>query len=75
MKISLNRINWKHAARVIFFVLGIIIVGLGSAVRRRGTRQPQTRPRKGEFVESIPAARMPYDAEVRNDIHDHPHAV
>ena len=39
----------------IFFILGIIVIGLGIAVRRRGMRQQQARRRKGEFVESTPA--------------------
>lgn len=53
----------------IFFVLGIIIVGLGIAVRRRGQRQRSIRARKGEFVESIPSGIVSYDMEARNDPH------
>lgn len=38
----------------IIFVLGLIVIGLGIAVRRRGPRAGQRRNR-GEFVESMPA--------------------
>jgi ABC-type multidrug transport system fused ATPase/permease subunit len=37
----------------IIFVLGVIVIALGIAVRRRGERQRARR--RGEFVESIPA--------------------
>jgi len=55
----------------IFFFLGIIIIGLGIAVRRRGQRQRSVRVRKGEFVESIPSGIVSYDMEARNDPHTH----
>jgi hypothetical protein len=37
----------------IIFILGLIVIALGIAVRRRGQRIVQRRPR-GEFVESAP---------------------
>ena len=52
----------------IFFILGIIIIGLGIAVRRRGQKQRSVRPRKGEFVESIPSDTL-YDSEVDHHMH------
>ncbi len=55
----------------IFFILGIIIIGLGIAVRRRGERQRIISTRKGEFVESVPSGIVSYDIEARNDIHLH----
>ena len=50
----------------IFFILGIVIIGLGIAVRRRGMRTPERRSR-GEFVESAPpkeAALGPHEDKV-----------
>jgi len=55
----------------ILFILGIIIIGLGIAVRRRGERQRSIRARKGEFVESIPSGIVSYDMEARHDAHSH----
>jgi hypothetical protein len=43
----------------IIFLLGIIVIGLGIAVRRRGARKPEVRPRRGEFIESIPTDDVP----------------
>ena len=58
----------------IFFVLGVIVVGLGIAVRRRGVRLERTRRRKGEFVESMPQSLPPgvqsYELEARTDKHN-----
>jgi hypothetical protein len=55
----------------ILFVLGIIIIGLGIAVRRRGQKPRNVRARKGEFVESIPSGIVSYDIEARHDPHSH----
>jgi hypothetical protein len=38
------------------FALGIIILGLGIAVRRRGMRPIEPSMRTGEFVESVPTS-------------------
>jgi cytochrome c biogenesis protein CcdA len=38
----------------IIFVLGLIVITLGIAVRRRGHIKRPVRRRRGEFVESIP---------------------
>jgi hypothetical protein len=38
----------------IIFVLGLIVIALGVAVRRRGQAKPPARRRRGEFVESSP---------------------
>ncbi len=38
----------------IIFILGVIVIALGIALRRRGERQARAQ-RRGEFVESIPA--------------------
>ncbi len=57
----------------IFFFLGIIVIGLGIAVRRRGKRKQITRTRKGEFVESVPSGIVSYDMESRNDKHEQLH--
>lgn len=62
----------------IFFALGLIVIALGIAVRRRGTRQKENRRRKGEFVESIPqnlSQNLPqgvqsYELEARTDKHN-----
>jgi membrane protein implicated in regulation of membrane protease activity len=51
----------------IFFILGIVIIGLGIAVRRRGERQQQARTRKGEFVESVPLEPMRHQIEDARD--------
>ena len=42
----------------IIFILGVLIIGLGIAVRRRGMRTPQ-RKMRGEFVESAPPKGPP----------------
>ena len=55
----------------ILFVFGIIIIGLGIAVRRRGGKQRTVRARKGEFVESIPSGIVSHDIESRNDTRSH----
>jgi hypothetical protein len=39
----------------IIFVLGLIVVSLGIALRRRGQVKPQAKRRRGEFIESSPA--------------------
>ena len=57
----------------IFFFLGIIIIALGIAVRRRGKNKPLARTRKGEFVESVPSGIASYDIESRGDKHEHIH--
>ncbi|HVM73355.1 MAG TPA: hypothetical protein VMU13_00555 [Candidatus Paceibacterota bacterium] len=51
----------------IFFILGVIVVGLGIAVRRRGARQQHAPKRKGEFVESTPSNAMHHDPENQFD--------
>lgn len=57
----------------IFFVLGICVIALGIAVRRRGEKRRKPGKRKGEFVESVPANVVAYDIESRNDTHPEPH--
>ena len=61
----------------IFFILGIVVVLLGIAVRRRGGRPVAKNRRKGEFVESAPphapSGVMSYDIEARNDKHNVSH--
>ena len=59
----------------IFFILGIVVIALGIAVRRRGSALPEPRRRKGEFVESVPrplvgeiAQRVSRRSEDDNDI-------
>ncbi len=66
----------------IFFVLGLIVIALGIAVRRRGNRQKDGRRRKGEFVESMPQQAPPlpqgvqsYELEARTDKHAHDKAT
>ena len=58
----------------IFFILGLIVIGLGIAVRRRGARLKDGRRRKGEFVESeprnIPQGVQSYELEARTDTHN-----
>ena len=54
----------------ILFILGIIVIGLGIAVRRRGKRVPPVSARKGEFVESVPASAVAYEKEARGTMHD-----
>ena len=54
----------------IFFILGIVVVVLGIAVRRRGDRSVVQSRRKGEFVESMPAGVMSHDIESRHDTHN-----
>jgi Flp pilus assembly protein TadB len=56
----------------IIFILGLLVIALGIAVRRRGQKARQIRARKGEFVESVPAGVISYDIEARNDKHIHP---
>ena len=46
-----------------FFVLGIVILGLGIAVRRRGMRPVQSSMRTGEFVESVPTSNAASSAQ------------
>ncbi len=56
---------------LIFFVLGIVVIGLGIAVRRRGERPQQVRARKGEFVESVPVNFVSHDTQTFNEKHSH----
>jgi cytochrome c biogenesis protein CcdA len=51
----------------IIFILGIIIIALGIAVRRRGQRLERAH-RRGEFVESIPAESTRRPAKPREAI-------
>lgn len=60
-----------------FFIVGLIVIALGIAVRRRGTRLRDSRRRKGEFVESMPQQTPPlpqgvqsYELEARTDKHN-----
>ena len=56
-----------------FFILGIFVIALGIAVRRRGKALSVKRSHREEFVESIPAGVKAYDMEARNDTHTHTH--
>lgn len=56
----------------IIFVLGLIVIALGIAVRRRGQVKPPSRRRRGEFVESSPAEQSTNArAETREPIERH----
>ncbi len=57
-----------------FFTLGVIVIALGIAVRRRGQKQRRAARRRGEFVESVPANVVSYDMESRNDQHPEHHS-
>ena len=56
-----------------FFILGVTVIALGIAVRRRGQKQRKLAKRRGEFVESVPANVISYDIEARNDHHPEHH--
>jgi hypothetical protein len=56
-----------------FFILGISVIALGIAVRRRGKAPSVKRTARAEFVESVPAGVKAYDIEARNDTHNHTH--
>ena len=51
----------------IIFVLGIIVIALGVAARRRGQVKRLVRRRRGEFVESMPVEPV---VQVNADVAD-----
>ena len=56
-----------------FFILGISVIALGIAVRRRGKTQSPKHSARAEFVESVPQGVKAYDIEARSDTHTHVH--
>jgi len=51
----------------IIFILGLIVIGLGIALRRRSGVTPKPRRRRGEYVESMPV--QPLDASPEASTH------